>query len=151
VSKKTDPYAALRHPEFRNLVFASFLLTIGLLAQEVAIGYELYRITRDPLALGLVGLIEAVPFISLSLFGGHIADRYSKRKILLWSVGGIALSSLILHIVSEPSYRVRQGILVYVIYATIFVIGLCRAFQSPTATALRAFLVPVSLYENAST
>lgn len=151
VQTKTDPYGALRFPEFRNLVIASFLLTIGLLAQEVAIGFELYRITRDPLALGLVGLVEAVPFISLSLYGGHIADRYSKRKILLFSVGGIALSSLMLHFFSEQRYDLPQNILLVAIYATIFVIGLCRAFQSPTATALRAFLIPVSFFENAST
>lgn len=132
-------------------MFATFLLTIGLLAQEVAIGYELYRMTHDPLALGLVGLIEAVPFISLSLFGGHIADRYSKRKTLLLSVSGIGASSLILHFLSEQSAHLSQTAMVSAIYATIFVIGICRAFQSPTATALRAFLVPVPLYENAST
>jgi MFS family permease len=147
----SDPYGALRHPEFRSLVLASFLLTIGLLAQEVAIGYELYRVTHNPLALGMVGLIEAVPFISLSLFGGHIADRYSKRKTLLWSVAAIAASSLALHFFSEQRYNLPQNALLVAIYATIFIIGFCRAFQSPTATALRAFLVPVSLYENAST
>jgi hypothetical protein len=85
------------------------------------------------------------------LFGGHIADRYSKRKTLLWSVSGIALSSLILHFLSERSFHLPQATVVLAIYATIFVIGTCRAFQSPTATALRAFLVPVALYENAST
>jgi MFS family permease len=148
---RTDPYGSLRYPQFRNLVLASFLLTIGLLTQEVAIGYQLYKITHDPLALGLVGLIEAIPFISLSLFGGHIADRYSKRKTLLWSVAGIAASSLMLHVLSEQSLHLQQATIVMAIYATIFIIGLCRAFQSPTATALRAFLVPVALYENAST
>jgi MFS family permease len=151
VQNRTDPYGSLRYPHFRNLVLATFLLTIGLLAQEVAIGYQLYKITHDPLALGLVGLIEAIPFISLSLFGGHIADRYSKRKILLWSVAGIATSSLTLHVLSEQSVHLEQATMVMAIYATIFIIGLCRAFQSPTATALRAFLVPVALYENAST
>jgi MFS family permease len=148
---KTDPYSALRYPEFRNLTLGSFLLTLALLAQEVAIGYELYRITRDPFALGLIGLVEAVPFISLSLFGGHIADRSSKRKILLWSVGCIALSSTVLHTASMQSRMVSPSVLVLVIYATIFVIGVCRAFQSPTATALRGILVPLEQYENAST
>ncbi len=149
--RNVDPYGAMRYPEFRNLVFASFLLTIGLLAQEVAIGYELYRLTHDPLSLGLIGLIEAVPFISLSLYGGHIADRYSKRKTLLWSVSGMAVGSLLLHFLSEQSAHLSQFVLLLAIYGTIFVIGLCRAFQSPTTNALRAFLVPVSLYENAST
>ena len=148
--QEQDPYAALRYPEFRNLVLGSFLLTLALLAQEIAIGYELYRITRNPLSLGLIGLVEAVPFISFSLFGGHIADKYSKRKILLRSVGGIAVSSIMLQIVIRQQEYISQTTLLVVIYLTIFIIGFCRAFLSPTATSLRAVLVPVPLYENAS-
>ena len=146
-----DPYAALRFGEFRDLVLSSFLLTIALMMQEVAIGYELYRITHDPLALGMIGLIEAVPFISFSLFGGHFADRYSKRKILLWSVGCIALCSTILQFFSRDQGSQSSAGLLFTIYATIFVIGVCRAFQSPTATSLRAILVPFEHYENAAT
>jgi MFS family permease len=119
--------------------------------QEVAIGYELYRITHDPLSLGLIGLVEAIPFISFSLFGGHIADRYSKRKILLWSVGCIALCSAVLVFFSRRHDDLAPTGLLLTIYSTIFVIGLCRAFQSPTATSLRAFLVPFEHYENAAT
>jgi MFS family permease len=129
VKRDHDPYVALRFPEFRNLVAASFLLTIALLVQEIVIGYELYRITRDPFALGMIGLIEAVPFISLSLFGGHIADLYSKRKILLWSVGCIGLGSAGLHFVSSNSHHLDRSAILVAIYATIFVIGLCRAFH----------------------
>jgi MFS family permease len=150
LSQENDPYAALRYPEFRNLVIGSFLLTLALLAQEVAIGYELYRLTRNPLSLGMIGLVEAVPFISLSLFGGHIADKYSKRKILLWSVGGIAVSSIVLQIIARQQEFISQASLLAVIYLTIFIIGLCRAFLSPTSTSLRAILVPIPLYENAS-
>lgn len=146
-----DPYAALRFPEFRSLVLATFILTIALLAQEIVIGYELYKLTRDPLALGLIGLVEAVPFISFSLFGGHTADRYSKRRILLWSVGCIAIASGVLEIISREQDYFPKSVLLLVIYATIFVIGLCRAFQSPTATSLRGILVPVACYENAAT
>ena len=108
LSQENDPYAALRYPEFRNLVLGSFLFTLALLAQEVAIGYELYRVTRNPLSLGLIGLVEAVPFISFSLFGGHIADKYSKRKILLRSVGGIAVSSIMLQIVIRQQDSILQ-------------------------------------------
>jgi MFS family permease len=140
----------LRYPEFRNLVLGSFLFTLALLAQEVAIGYELYRVTRNPLSLGMIGLVEAVPFISFSLFGGHIADRYSKRKILLWSVGGVALSSIVLQMIARQQENFSQASFLLVIYLTIFIIGFCRAFLSPTATSLRAILVPIPLYENAS-
>jgi len=117
----------------------------------VAIGYELYRLTHDPFALGLIGLVEAIPFIGFSLFGGHIADRFSKRKILLWSVGGMVLASILLQFCATRSHLIAQPFFLLIIYATIFIIGFSRAFQSPTASSLRAFLVPVALYENAST
>ena len=74
-----DTYASLRIPEFRYFVMNSFLITATLLIQEVTLGYELYKMTHDPLMLGLVGLAEAIPFIALSLFGGHLADRRDKN------------------------------------------------------------------------
>ena len=152
-SSGQDPYAALRFPEYRNFILGSFLFTIALLIQEVALGYELYTITRDPLALGLTGLAEAVPFIGLSLFGGHLADRKSKRQIILWSVGAITGGSLFLHLFGRAgeSAAVSTAVLVGVIYTTVFLIGVCRAFQSPAAASLRAFLVPITVYENAAT
>jgi MFS family permease len=148
-----DPYAALRYPQYRNFIAAGFLFTIAILIQEVSLGYELYSITRDPLALGLTGLAQAVPFIGLSLFGGHVADRVSKRRIILWSVAVISVGSLFLHLFARAaaSGRIPTTLLVIVIYATVFLFGTCRAFQSPAAGSLRAFLVPVSAYENAAT
>jgi MFS family permease len=146
-----DPYASFRYPEFRYLIAASFLLTMALMIQEVAIGYELYRITHDPLALGLIGLAEAIPFISFTLFGGHVADRSSKRKVLMWSVGGIALSSMMLQIFSRQQDQIHQPVLLAAIYGAIFIIGFCRAFLSPTAMSLRGILVPPALFENAAT
>ncbi len=150
LSQENDPYASLRYPEFLHLVIGSFLLTVALLAQEIAIGYELYRITHNPLSLGLIGLVEAVPFISFSLFGGHIADKYSKRKILLRSVGGIIAASILLQMIVRQQGHISQSVLLIAIYLTIFIIGFCRAFLSPTSNSLRAVLVPVPLYENAS-
>ena len=146
-----DPYASFRYPEFHYLIAASFLLTMALMIQEVAIGYELYRITHDPLALGLIGLVEAIPFISFTLYGGHVADRSSKRKVLMWSVGGIALSSLMLQFFTRQQDQIHQPVLLAAIYGVLFVIGLCRAFLSPTATSLRGILVPPALFENAAT
>jgi MFS family permease len=146
-----DPYASFRYPEFRYLIAASFLLTMALMIQEVAIGYELYRLTRDPMALGLIGLVEAIPFISFTLYGGHIADRSSKRKVLMWSVGGIALSSVMLQFFTRQQDHIHEPVLLAAIYGAIFIIGLCRAFLSPTATSLRGILVPPALFENAAT
>ena len=66
-----DPYSALRFPEFRYFITAQFLFTVAILIQEVVVSFYLYEITHDPLSLGLIGLFEAIPYISLALFGGY--------------------------------------------------------------------------------
>jgi MFS family permease len=134
-------------------VGATFLFTVAFFIQEVSLGYELYVITRDPLALGLVGLATFVPFIGLSLFGGHIADRMSRRLIIMVSAGVIMLGSVFLCLSARAAERgdIPATALVPVIYVTVFMIGVCRAFQAPAAASLRAFLVPIAVYENAAT
>jgi MFS family permease len=149
---QADAFAALRHREFRNLVCGAFLLTLALMAQEVALGYELYTMTRQPLVLGLLGLAEAVPFISLALLGGHFADRRDRRAIIRVSVSFVLLGSTVLLWAMLPGTRARlpQNALLAIIYGVIAALGLARGFFSPTATSLRAFLVPRELYPNAS-
>lgn len=148
-----DPFLAFRYREFRFFVVAQFFITIAQLIQEVVIGYELYRITRDPLAIGMVGLVEAIPFIGLSLFGGHLADRLSKKKMIIISISGVMTCSLFLHFYTTDAMRETMSTagLLAGIYSVIFLIGVCRAFFSPAAQALRAFLVPRTAYANAAT
>ena len=105
---RNDPYAALRFPEFRRLVGGSFLLTLALLAQEVALGYELYLLTRDPLTLGFVGLAEAIPFIALALVGGHLADRREKRNLIVGALLVITVASGWLLWLSRRSHQEEQ-------------------------------------------
>lgn len=148
-----DAYAALRYPEFRRLTFATFLITAAILIQQVALGYELYRITRDPLALGLVGLAEAIPFMALALFGGHLADRREKLRLMKTALTVIMLGSLMLLWITRPSVHdeiSRTGWLL-TIYGTLALLGLARGIYSPAASALKAFLVPRELYPNSST
>ncbi len=151
-SHTPDAYAALRHPEFRAYIAASTIHNVALLIQEVVIAYELYKITRNPLALGFTGLAAAIPFISLSLFGGHIADRLSKRTIILWTVVLVTFSSAGLFgcVVAAKSQRLSSDTLIVAFYLVIFFIGVCRAFRAPAVSSLRSFLVPPSLYENAT-
>lgn len=147
-----DAYAALRHPPFRRLLSANLLLNMALQMQMVVIGYELYQITRDPLSLGLVGLAEALPFIGLALFGGHLADRREKRGLMQMAGVVFVLGSLILVWALLPTTRARlpQGTLLATVYASIVVIGLARGIYAPTASALRAFLVPRAIYANSA-
>jgi len=148
-----SPYAALRHTEFRRLISAVFLLTLALLAQEVALGYELYLLTRDPLTLGFIGLAEAIPFIALALVGGHLADRREKRSLLLASLGVMALATLMLLWLSLDGTRagMSQPVLMLSVYSTIAVIGLARGIYSPAASSLKSFLVPRELFANSTT
>ncbi|RRB04354.1 MFS transporter [Larkinella rosea] len=148
-----DPYAALRYPEFRFFAANSFLITATLLIQEVILGYELYKMTHDPLALGLVGLAEALPFIALSLFGGHVADRREKRSILQISLSVIIVGSIILYLVFQPSVvgHLSKTTQLVVIYSVFVLIGTAKGFYSPTSSSLKPFLVPRELYANSST
>jgi MFS family permease len=150
---QVDHYASLRIPDFRYFVMNSFLITATLLIQEVVLGYELYKLTHDPLSLGLVGLAEAVPFIVLSLFGGHLADRSDKKRILQWSLLVITLSSVILYAVFQPSIvgGLSKTAQLVTIYSVLMLIGTAKGFYSPASSSLKPFLVPRELYTNSAT
>jgi MFS family permease len=147
-----DPYAALRYPEFRRLTATTFLITVAILVQAVVLGYEVYLLTRDPLALGFVGLAEAVPFIALALFGGHLADRRERLTLMRWSLVTILLASAGLALLMQPQVRASLSTTTQLaaIYGTVFVLGLARGIYSPAASSLKAFLVPRELYPNSS-
>lgn len=121
--------------------------------QEVIVGYELYKLTHDPLSLGLIGLAEVVPFVLVSLFGGYVADRYDKRTILRISLSVIIVASLILYFIFQPGffdhYSLNQRLIV--IYSVFFLIGAAKGFYSPSSSSLKPFLVPRAIYHNSST
>lgn len=153
IDNSNDAYAALRYREFRHLIVGTFLLTCALLIQQIALAYELYRITGDPLSLGLIGLAEALPFIGLALFGGYLADRREKRTLMRISLGVMLLASALLWLLSLPMLRETESQTAWLIsvYACIAVLGLARGVLSPTASSIRAFLVPREVYGNAAT
>ena len=146
-----DAYKALQFPEFRAYVTGNTLFTIALLIQEVVLAYEIYKITHNPLALGLIGLAEAVPFISLVLFGGHFADNRDKKKIMQITLSLIIASSIFLLYASTQLQSADQDFHIYSIYAVIFIIGLSKGFFSPAASSLNPFLVPKEVFANAAT
>jgi len=152
-SARHDPFAALRFPEFRNLITGAFLTTMAILVQEVALAYELYKLTRDPLTLGFIGLAEAIPFIGLALFGGHVADRYDKRRVMQYMLLVIIAGSTVLTVVSHQGVREQlpQWAMLLVIYAMFMVVGFARGFYSPASASLKAFLVPREHYANSAT
>jgi MFS family permease len=146
-----DAYKALQFPEFRAYVTGNTLFTIALLIQEVVLAYEIYKITHNPLALGLIGLAEAVPFISLVLFGGHFADNRDKKTIMQVTLSLIIASSIFLLYSSTQLHSADQDFHIYSIYAVIFIIGLSKGFFSPAASSLNPFLVPKEVFANSAT
>jgi MFS family permease len=149
---RKQPFLAFRHRDFRFYLLTSFLFTVAWLAQEVMVGYELYRMTGDPLAIGLLGLAHAAPYIIFSLVGGHLADLFPKKRLLQFSLGGILLCSATLYLGSRrladgTHDTAFQGL----VYGMALLSGSFYAFYAPTASALKAFLVPRSVYENAAT
>jgi MFS family permease len=148
VGTSHDSYAALRFAPFRSLIINRFCLTIALQIQAVVVGWQVYERTHDPLALGFIGLAEALPFIGLALFAGHVADRKDRRRIALWSHGALLVCALALFAIAlEPEAFAPDA--VWPIYAVIFASGIARSFTSPAIMALSAQLVPRELYSNA--
>ena len=83
MNPKVTPYAVLQIRDFRFFILARLFVTLGIQVQAVAVGLQVYEITKDPLSLGLIGLSEAIPAISVSLYAGHLADIVPRRKIIL--------------------------------------------------------------------
>ena len=86
IQKTEDPVAAMRIPEYRNLMLGRFLFIMGLRMMGTLVGWWVYELTNEPFAIGLIGLSEVIPAVSLSLYAGHIIDISEKRKLLLTGV-----------------------------------------------------------------
>jgi MFS family permease len=150
---KTDPYVAMRFPEFRSYIAMRFLFTFAYQVQAVVIGWHIYQLTKDPLSLGLIGLAEAIPSITVTLYGGYIADKSDKKKLLVWIIGSMLFCSAILTLVTTNNMLslIGQTPVIVIIYVMIFFIGIARGFYSPTAFALMAQIIPKEHYANSST
>ena len=126
-----DPYAALRVPDFRRLVSARTLLTVATRVQGLVVSWQIYHLTNNPLALGLIGLAEAIPSIVVSLYAGYVADSVPRKNIvslsllvLLLCAGALAAlaSPYGIHLLAKDSFYTLP------LYTVIFVSGLARGF-----------------------
>ena len=150
---KKDPYAALRFKEFNIFLLLRFLLVFAWSMQFIVIEWQVYSLTKDPLSLGIIGLMEIIPALSMALFAGHIVDQREKRNLFLWCIGLFSLISLGLFFLSDELVTVSwtQQSILYTIYAFVFFGGLLRAFFGPTIFSLIALIVPKKAYPNAAT
>jgi MFS family permease len=143
-----DPYSALRVKSYRLFVISLLTMTISTQIQGVVVAWQIYDITRDPLSLGMMGLAEALPFLAVALYAGHLADRLNRHRITVTSLTvlfGCSLAFLVFNLI--PGFLHRHG--AWPFYLVIFVSGLARSFAQPARQALGAELVERRLYANA--
>ncbi len=142
-----DPYAALRVRNFLWLILGYATSTVAREAQIVVVGWQVFQVTRDPLALGMIGLAEALPFIAVALYAGHVADRLPRRPIAIIGTFGMLLSAVALLLFTTSGMIARGH--VWPIYLVIFLSGIARSFIRPAFTALSAEVVTRDLFANA--
>ncbi|UIZ99960.1 MFS transporter [Acinetobacter johnsonii] len=148
-----DAFAALRYRDFSIVTLNQFCLTLAILIQEIIVAYSLYKITKDPLTLGLIGLAEAIPFIALSLWGGYFADRFNKQTIMkICLFFAIPLPLVLWGLFHAYGLKhIELSTLSWGVYAVIFGLGTIRGFYNPSATSLKPFLIPREIYANGAT
>ncbi|WP_223652296.1 MFS transporter [Hymenobacter psoromatis] len=150
---KHDPYAALRVPDFRRYVTARALFSIATQIQGVVVSWQIFKLTNDPLALGLIGLAEAIPSITVSLYAGHVADSVRRKRIVVPAVVVLVLCAITLWWLAHPlqqalllSGRLHveavNATIVWPLYLVIFVSGIARGFMGPALFSFMPQLLP---------
>jgi MFS family permease len=151
--KKNDPYAALRYREFNIFLLLRFAMVFAWSMQFIIIEWQVYSLTKNPLSLGIIGLMEIIPAISMALFAGHIVDQKEKKGLLLKCILGFSVISFGLFLLTWPAIvsDLSTPIILYSIYFLVFLGGLVRSFLGPTIFSLLALIVPKKVYPNAAT
>lgn len=138
-------FSALKIKNIQLFIGSTAFFTLASRALAVVIGFQIYKITHSPLSLGWLGLVEAIPAISLVLIGGWVADHYSRRRILLITRTASLVCALTLALLSLKASQTN----LLGLYSVIFLAGVARAFADPASTAFEAQVVPQHLTVNA--
>ena len=123
-------YVAFSYGDFTLYQTARFFIVAALEMQSVAVGWQVYDITRRPLDLGLIGLAQFLPSFLLFLVAGHAVDRFERRKILVLCYAGLAICSGMLLAITFSHYRA-----IYAIYVVMVLVGVVRSFSAPGGRA----------------
>ena len=147
--EKKDPYAALRYRDFRLYLTTRILLTLALQIQVVIIGWHVYSITKDPLSLGLIGLVEIIPNFSVTLFAGHFADLYDRKKIVITCLSVLMFSGIALFSVTHMVPDDHQKISFF--YVIIACTGFARGILSPSLFSILTETIAKKDYVSSAT
>ena len=146
-----DPYVSLKNRDFRLFALARLLFTIASQMQGVIVGWQILEYTKDPFLFGMIGLTEAIPFISTALFAGHVADIIDRKRIIMISTAIMSVSAFILYLFTLHTGAFLQHYGILPIYIVIFFTGIARAFIAPSFFAFLSQIVPREQYPNATT
>src|SRR5579864_9229894 len=135
---------AFTYPDFSLYQLARFLIVAGLEMQSVAVGWQIFEITKRPLDLGLVGLAQFSPGILLFLVTGHAADAFNRRKLLIACYAGFGVCSALLLFYSLSNFRT-----VLPMYAIVVLLGVVRSFNNPASRSLLPQIIPEKHLQNA--
>ena len=135
---------AFAYPNFVSYTIARFFIVVSLEMQSVAVGWQVYEITKRPIDLGYVGLAQFAPGFVLFLFAGHAADIFDRRKLLMGCYAGFGLCSALLLAIS---WRTPHS--VHAIYVVLVLLGIFRSFNFPVSRAILPHLVPTEHFSNA--
>ncbi|MBL8270322.1 MFS transporter [Steroidobacter sp.] len=136
--------AVLRHPNLLFFISARFLATLAAQIQVVAVGWQMYDITGDPLDLGLIGLSQFIPFVTLILPAGHAADHHNRSRIVTSCYFTNAVCALALLLITLGGMQS-----VWPVFIAMMLLGAARAFSMPAAQSVLPNLVPVDSFKRA--
>ncbi len=151
--QKTGSFEAVKIPEFRNLVTGRFCFVMALRMMTTLLGWWIYNLTNAPFAIGLLGLSEVVPAISLALYAGHVIDMSDKRRLLIRGVSLYFIAACILLLLStkQTGNIFSNHTIAIFIYMIVFCTGIVRSFTGPVFNVVLAQIVPKPLLQNATT
>lgn len=142
-----ESYNVFHYVDYRRFIISRILLTLAVQIQNVTLYWQVFKITNDPLSLGLIGLSEALPALAVALYAGHLADRYDRKIIAFLSLLLFVLTSFLLFLFAIGTFNISSTLPIYVV---VFISGIARGFYRPASFALMTQLVPRSLYPNSS-
>ncbi|MCE9624023.1 MAG: MFS transporter [Deltaproteobacteria bacterium] len=138
------PRAAFKHRDFRYFLSARFLALASHQMMNVALGQWIYEWTHNPLYLGYLGLALFVPKMTFTIFAGHTADHYDRRKVIL-----VCRLLQFLGVLGLALVATLQLSALWVLYVILFLVGVANAFDGPASQAIVPQLVPTPHFSNA--
>jgi MFS family permease len=141
-NSKHDAISALRIALFRRYSSARFLLNASIQIQSVTVAWQIYQITKQPLSLGLAGLAEAIPYLLIALYGGHLADILNRKKIITTVTFLLGCTSVCFYLVSSNTAHILDRYHEWPVYLVIFITGLLRGLIWPAMFGFWPSLIP---------